>query len=222
MAADLVLAGRSESTRKSYLRCARAFVKHFMRSPEDLGEAEVRSYLLHLRARKLSVGHDLKHLAALKVLFKALRRPEVTANIPWPRMPRRRPDIPTREQVAVVLAAASSPYWRAFLTTAYAGGLRRMEVAALRVQDVDSKAGLLRIACGKGGKAREVMLDPTLLAVFRAHWREQNLVGPWLFPARTRRGAWADRAGRRPTWLTCATPMATSGYAGCGKSARPV
>lgn len=70
-------------------------------------------------------------------------------------------------------------------------GLRRMEVAALRAADIDSASGLIRVAHGKGDKARAVMLDPELLATLRQHWREHRLPGPWLFPARSGR-SWAD------------------------------
>lgn len=192
MDADLKLAGRSESTRASYIGCAKLFVKHFMRPPEQLGEDEVRSFLLGLRDRKLSVGRYLQYLAALKFLFGVtLGRPEVTAQIPWPRQVRRRPSILTREEVAQVLAAAATPFWRMFLTTAYAAGLRRMEVANLRAADIDAKAALIRVARGKGDKAREVMLDPELHRLLREHWLAHALPGPWLFPARGAR-TWAD------------------------------
>lgn len=193
MNADLMLAGRSASTRASYIDCARRFVKHFMRPPEAMGEAEVRSFLLHLAVeRKVAVGTYLPYLGALKFLYGVtLGRPEVVEGIPWPKMRRRRPDVLTRPEVAAVLDAAPTPYWRAFFTTAYGAGLRRMEVAALRAQDLDARSGLIRVACGKGGKAREVMLDPDLLATLRQHWREHRLPGPWLFPARGPNG-WAD------------------------------
>ena len=193
MNADLMLAGRSASTRASYIDCARRFVKHFMRPPDAMGEAEVRSFLLHLAVeRKVAVGTYLPYLGALKFLYGVtLGRPEVVEGIPWPKMRRRRPDVLTRPEVAAVLDAAPTPYWRAFFTTAYGAGLRRMEVAALRAQDLDARSGLIRVACGKGGKAREVMLDPDLLATLRQHWREHRLPGPWLFPARGPNG-WAD------------------------------
>jgi integrase/recombinase XerD len=192
MDADLRLAGRSESTRSHYIGCAKAFVKHFMRPPEQLGEKEVRQFLLHLRARKLSVGRYLQYLGSLKFLFGiTLGRPEVTDRIPWPRQHRRRPDIMTREEVARVLDAARTPYWRVFLTTAYAAGLRRMEVAALGAQDIDREARLIRVAHGKGDKKREVMLDPELYQQLREHWKSHVLPGPLLFPAR-QRGGWAD------------------------------
>ena len=83
MDADLRLAGRSESTRRHYLSCARLFVKHFMRPAETMGQAEVRQFLLHLADEaKVSVGRYLQYLGALKFLYGVtLGRPEVVAGI---------------------------------------------------------------------------------------------------------------------------------------------
>jgi len=194
MEADLILAGHAESTRTRYISCARRFVKHFMRSPQELGEQEVRQFMLHLtQERQLAVGTRLQYLGGLKFLFGVtLKRPEEVADIPWPRRKRRDPIVPTREEVEQLLDATRSPYWRAFFLTAYAAGLRRMEVVALRAEDIDSRAGLIRVVSGKGGKARCVRLDPHLLGVLRDHWRRQRLPGPWLFPSPDREG-WRDR-----------------------------
>ena len=187
MDADLKLAGRSESTRLAYIHCARLFVKHWMRAPETLGEEEVRTFLLFLTdERKVSVGRYIQYLAAVKFLFGVtLGRPEVVAGIPWPQVKRRRVEVLTHDEVRRVLDAAPNVFWRAFFTTAYATGLRRMEVAKLRAADIDATAGLVRVANGKGGKARVVMLDPELLLTLRAHWKHHHLPGPWLFPAQT-------------------------------------
>lgn len=191
MDADLKLAGRSVSTRAEYIDCARLFVKYWMRSPDVLGEPEVREFLLFLvEKRKISTGRQLQYLGALKFLYGVtLRRPEVMAGIPWPRVKRGRPDVLTQPEVRRVLEAAPTPYWRAFFTTAYATGLRRMEVAALRAEAIDRVAGLLRVARGKGGKPREVMLDLGLLTTLRQHWQHHRLPGPWIFPARAYGGS---------------------------------
>lgn len=198
MDADLVLAGLAVSSRKKYLNCAVNFVKYWRVSPEALGEAEVRQFLLHLREeRRLASGTYLVYLGALAFLYRVtLRRPEVVDGLPWPKSRPKRRDVLTRGEVARVLDAAPSLFWRAFLTTSYATGLRRMEVAALRAQDIDAASGLIRATCTKGGDAREVMLDPGLLATLREHWRHHRLPGPWLFPARKGNGegtVWADR-----------------------------
>lgn len=192
MDADLRLAGRSESTRRKYIGYARLFVKYFNRSPELLGEDEVRQFLLHLRERNLSDGAFLQYLGALKFLFGVtLRRPEVTDGIPWPRVRRRNPAVLTRDEVVRVFAQARTPFWRTFLVTTYAAGLRRMEVAHLRSDDIDATAGLIHVLHGKGDKPRDVMLDPDLLVQLRTHWRTHRLPGPWLFPTKTL-DEWAD------------------------------
>ena len=61
MAEDLRLAGYSPCTQRLYLHYAKNFAKHFMRSPEEMGEHELRTFLLHLLDRKLS------HNAVLRV-----------------------------------------------------------------------------------------------------------------------------------------------------------
>jgi hypothetical protein len=48
MEQDLMLRGLAPSTRRVYLIYCRKFAAFFMRSPEELGEAEIRKFLLHL------------------------------------------------------------------------------------------------------------------------------------------------------------------------------
>ena len=186
MNADLILAGLSESTRPLYIGCVYAFVKHYRRSPRELGAEEVRAYLLFLlQVRKLSPSRYGQYLTALRFLYGVtLGRPEVTRGIPWPRSHRRLPPVMTRFEVARVIDHAPSPFWRAFFTVGYATGLRRMEVAALGVKDIDAASGLLHVRCGKGGAARTVMLDPGLLQILRQHWQTHRSP-EWLFPDST-------------------------------------
>jgi len=196
MNADLILAGLAESTRGVYMDCAVAFVKYQGRSPHELGAEEVRSYLLFLlKDRHLSTGRYRQHLAALRFLYRVtLSRPEVTDGIPWPRARRTKFTVMARREVARVLDLTPSPFWRVFFTVAYATGLRRAEVAALTVRDVDASSGLLHVRRGKGGRPRVVMLDAGLLALLRGHWRTHRSPD-WLFPAPGPSG-WSTRPVR--------------------------
>ena len=65
--------------------------------------------------------------------------------------------------------------------TAYAAGLRVSEVAALRVEDIDSRRMVIRVRQGKGRKDRYVMLSPELLELLRAYWKAAR-PRTWLFP----------------------------------------
>jgi integrase/recombinase XerD len=105
------------------------------------------------------------------------------------------------EEVTLLLRAATTPKYKAAFATAgacpragrrpdpWAGGLRVSEVAALKVDDVDSERMLLPIERGKGRKDRHAMLSPQLLERRRAGWREGRrrsllLRGGSLFPDR--------------------------------------
>ena len=47
MEQDLILRQLSPATRRNYLLYCRKFAAHYGRSPEELGETEIREYLLH-------------------------------------------------------------------------------------------------------------------------------------------------------------------------------
>ena len=70
MRVDLQLSGAKPITQRIYLREADNLVNYFNRSPEELGEAELKEYLLHLiQERHLSEGTFRFYVAALKFLI---------------------------------------------------------------------------------------------------------------------------------------------------------
>lgn len=184
MEADLELKGFARTTRKDYLLRARHFVAHFGRSPETLGEEDVRQFLLHLVIeRGVRPTTHRMYVAALKFLFSVtLRRPEVVAALPWPKVPRTLPDILSSEEVQRLLAAVRSIKHRAILMTAYGAGLRISEACTLEVGDLDSARMFIHVREGKRGKDRYVMLSPKLLDTLRVYWRHTRPRGRYLFP----------------------------------------
>jgi integrase/recombinase XerD len=87
----------------------------------------------------------------------------------------------SQQEVLQFLGAITYRKHRMALTTAYAAGLHVSEVAALRVQDIDSARMLLHVRQGKGQKDRIVPLSEVLLRSLRAYWQ---IYRPkvWLFP----------------------------------------
>jgi len=68
----------------------------------------------------------------------------------------------------------------------YGTGMRRSEVARLKLADIDSPRMVLHVVNGKGGKDRDLLLSPTLLETLRAHWRWLK-PQVYLFPSRLHR-----------------------------------
>ncbi len=186
MQADIHIRRYSPCTEKEYLRCCFNFTKHFMRSPAELGEEEVRTFLVHLvEVEKVSASVQKMYVAGLKFLYGVtLHRPAVVARIPWPRIPKTLPEVLSPEEVVLVLGAVSAPKYRMVLTTAYAAGLRIREACGLGVGDLDRLRNVLHVRCGKGAKDRYVMLSAVLLERLRAYWRAERPRGSLLFPGR--------------------------------------
>ena len=78
MKADLTLKGYSPNTLAGYLPRCRKFAEHFNRSPEEMGQEEVRTFLLYLaQERKITAGSQKAYLSAIKFLYcNTLNRPE--------------------------------------------------------------------------------------------------------------------------------------------------
>ena len=143
MAEDLRLAGFSPSTQRIYLHYGKQFAKHFMRSPTELGEAEVRSFLLHLlEERKLSHEAYRQGYAALKFLYSVtLARGFEVESIPRHRKPHHLPTVLSGSEVQALLDAIRNLKYRTVATTIYAAGLRIREACQLRlVDDADQHA----------------------------------------------------------------------------------
>ena len=85
----------------------------------------------------------------------------------------------------------------------YATGLRRAELAHLKITDIDSSRNVIHVQGGKGRKDRDVMLSPNLLAALREHWRGlKRKPAIWLFPG----GRWhtADHPiDTKVIWAAC-------------------
>jgi integrase/recombinase XerD len=184
MEQDLILKKLSPATRRNYLLYCRKFAAHYRRSPEELGEAEIRAYLIRvIQVEQLSYSTYRQILAALKFLYGVtLGRPWAVERIPFPRRPRDElPRVVGREELVRLFAGLRSLKYRALFLTCYAAGLRISEACALRVEDIDSRRMVIRVRYGKGGKQRFTMLSPLLLSVLREYWK---IARPpeWLFP----------------------------------------
>ena len=67
----------------------------------------------------------------------------------------------------------------------YGAGLRAVEVAALKVCDVDSKRMMIRVEQGKGRKDRFAMLSPQLLELLRDPTSRCNRANSLLYARHT-------------------------------------
>ena len=211
---DLELAGYVPKTRLIYLNSIRDFAKRFRRGPSEMGADEVRAWVDHIRETGVSPQRIRQHMAALKFLYtKTLYRPEAVSFLSWPSDPPKLPAVLAAEEVERLLAALERPKC-VFFTTVYAAGLRVLEAARLRTDDIDAARGVIHIRVAKGKKERYVMLSPRLLRILRAYWSLERPTPPWLFES--------SRGGRHLNSQTARSALKlAAAKAGLGKKVTP-
>ena len=182
MMKDLQLKGITPRTQKKYLREVGIMAQYFDKPLEELGEQEVKDYLVHmLESRKVSRGTYRGYVAGIKFLYKTtLNREEVVEKIHYPKAKKTLPVVLALAEVKAILSATENLKHRALLTITYSAGLRVSEAAKLRVTDIDSKRMMVRVQQGKGGKDRYSILSQAALELLRRYWRQYR-PKQWLF-----------------------------------------
>jgi integrase/recombinase XerD len=177
----------AETTINSYLRTVEDFSRHFNCSPDRLGPRHIREYQAELfPKRKFSPNTVAQRLAALRFFYtKTLKKAWSIEEAPYPKKTLHKPTILSQEEVARLIDTARPPLHRTLPMALYATGLRRAEVARLKVSDVDSERMVIHVQGGKGRRDRDVLLRPKLLDELRQHWRRlRRKPSVWLFPSR--------------------------------------
>ena len=175
----------SQSTVRAYVRTIRDLARYFNRPPDQLGPDQLRQYQAYLfRECKLAASTVNQRTAALRFFFVAtLKKAWTIAETPYPRKTFRLPKILSVEQVSKLIDAAPTRFYRIVLMAIYATGLRRAELAHLKVTDIDRERMVIHVKGGKGRKDRDVMLSPKLLDELQSYLgglrKEPEL---WLFP----------------------------------------
>src|SRR5713101_2126609 len=175
----------SPATARAYLRAVQDFARYFHRSPDQLGPDHIRQYQAYLfRERKLAANSVTQRLGALRFFYIRTLKQSWSAELtPYPKKVLRLPSILSQEEVARLIEAARTPFQRILLMALYATGVRRSELAHLKITDIDSQRMVIHVQGGKGRKDRDLMLSPKLLEALREHWRGlKRKPAIWLFP----------------------------------------
>ena len=153
----------------------------------------------------------VNRVAALRFFFvKTLKRHQFRDFLPYPRDRRRLPTVLSREEVSRLINAAGNLFRRTLLMTLYGTGMRRSELAHLKVSDIDSQRMIIRVVEGKGGKDRDLPLSPALLEILREYWRWRK-PRLYLLPTRTGRGTLDQPISDKTVWIACSDAARRAG-----------
>jgi integrase len=190
---SLVKAERNKKHLLDFFKDARA---------REVTTDRVKAFIVHRQARHVSNAEINRELAALKRAFNLALHAEKIFRKPYIPMLKednvRKGFFEHKEFLAV--RKALPEHLKAAATFGYITGWRKEEILGLRWNQVDRKAGTVRIDPGvtKGGEGRTIFLDGELKEVIETRSRERRLDCPYVFhrkgkPIRDFRKSW-DKA----------------------------
>jgi len=184
MIEEMRLRNFSVRTEQSYVSAMVGLARYYRRSPDQLTQDEIRSYLLHLQERGLSPSSRNVAISGMKFFYhQILDWDEQKLFLPPRKGSWRLPEVLSQNEVVRLLLATQKHRDRCLLMTAYATGLRVSELVRLKVSDIDSSRMMVKVEQGKGKKDRYTILSERLLSELRTYWKAHR--SPiWLFPNR--------------------------------------
>lgn len=193
MIEDMEARRLSAATQRYHVNSCKRFAAFLGRSPETATPDDIRRFQHHLTDRGLSIITRNRIMTGVKFLVRVtLRRLDLANEVYHLPEPQKIPQVLSPGEVRRLLLMAGTAKNRVLLSLAYGCGLRAGEVVRLRVGDIDSAQGIIRVVQGKGRKDRNVMLPPEVLDLLRQWWKERSTrhdagMSPaerWLFPGR--------------------------------------
>jgi integrase/recombinase XerD len=184
----------SASTIKTYLEATRLFLRYTKVQSEAqlkaFTAADINTFNYEFVVRN---GHSRSYqnqiVNALKLFFRTVAdRKLEPQQIERPRSDHRLPHVLSKEEVKRLLDQTVNVKHRTMLSLIYACGLRRGELLALKLGDIDGARKVLWVRGGKGAKDRMLPLSEKVLLMLRDYYKGYR-PKVWLFEG--------DRAGER-------------------------
>jgi integrase/recombinase XerD len=185
MARDLALAKYATDTQKRYVTTAKQLGEFCGKPLAEVTREQLRDFVEARASGNKSATRLSSELCAVLFLFRrTLGRAEMVSFIKLPRRYSPLPAVLSVDEVNVLLRALRVPRYQAIAMVMYGAGLRVSEAIALQVGDIDAARGVIQVRHGKGNKAREAKLSPTLYTWLRQYWARERPPEPYLFASR--------------------------------------
>jgi integrase/recombinase XerD len=169
--AEIRRKGYREESIKNYISCVTKFMYHFKDrlTPKHTNEQDIKDFLSQFKEHNTQRGYH----SAIKCFFRyEVRQPNKFKYIEYCKRNRRLPIVLSVEEIRKIIFSASNLKHKTILCLMYSTGMRVGEVIDLKISNVDSSRMVINIQDAKGGKDRQVPLDPTLLELLDIYFKE--------------------------------------------------
>lgn len=163
--------GYRDNTIKNYCSCVTVFLlKHKHKdSLKHISEQDIKTFLYSFNENNTQRGY---HSAIKKLFHYVAKQPNKFKYIQYCKKKEKLPIVLSVEEIAVLISCASNLKHKTIICLMYSTGMRVGEVINLKIKDIDSSRMVINIINAKGGKDRQVTLDPTLLSLLRLYYKQ--------------------------------------------------
>lgn len=172
---SLILKRYSYATIKSYKSHLKQFLYYYNpQKPSTLAMPEIKAFIFHkIKNERIAERTQNQLINALKYFYeRVVGREKMFITIERPKVPKDLPNFLSLQEVERLIKCTHNLKHKAIIMTLYAGGLRLSDVLNLKISDIRSNEGYIRIQAGKGKKDRFTLLAPTLLHILRQYYKE--------------------------------------------------
>jgi integrase/recombinase XerD len=173
----------SESTIGTYADALSTFLRFYANKAfSEIDNSDVikfnNDYILQ---NKFSSSYQNQVVNAIKLFFRTIENKVMeTEKVHRPRTEKLLPNVLSKEEIKLILNAHGNIKHKAMLSLIYSCGLRRSELLNLKLNDIDSKRGLVIIRYAKGKKDRIAPLSEKILNILRDYYIAYKPT-KWLF-----------------------------------------
>lgn len=177
----------SQNTIRTYSGYFKDFVHHFKKEKlDEITPNEINQYILFLIQNEgISASQQNQRINAIKFYYEqVLLNEKQSYSIDRPRKEKLLPSVLSKTEIKQIILKCNNLKHKCILSVIYSAGLRRSELIGLKITDIISERGLIKIVGAKGKKDRYSLLSSTLLEELRTYYRQYK-PQTWLFEGQT-------------------------------------
>lgn len=169
--AEITRKGYRPESIKNYVSCVTKFLYHFEKkdSAKHISEQDIKDFLAQFKEHNTQRGYH----SAIKCFYKyEVKQPNKFRFIEYCKRNRKLPIVLSPDEMQRLIFSCSNLKHKAIICLMYSTGMRVGEVINLKIENIDSSRMVINVINAKGGKDRQVTLDPTMLQLLRVYYKQ--------------------------------------------------
>jgi site-specific recombinase XerD len=180
----LLIEHKAKATARNYVNEMLLFLKYYNHlGVNDISQADIEQYMVYIvSVHKVGRAKCRSFASACSFFYKkVIKKDYILPSSLYPQKQFKLPNIMSQAEVEKLFAAPITLKQYCIIGLLYGCGLRISEVAALRIQDIETANRRLKVCQGKGAKDRYTLLPDFLLPKLREYYVTSSRPATYLF-----------------------------------------